>query len=140
MNYNIIGTYPSILDETQLKSYISVLLNVAAVDGVSEKEMELIEQLAKNANVSEDILRNCLDSFRTFDLSNLPDYNKQWAYCIMRDAILIADCDDGISDEEIQYLSKVSSFAGIEADFQKIYDLTLSHKRNAEIWESMLAS
>ena len=33
MNYKTIGDYPSQLDDNQLKTYISILLNIADVDG-----------------------------------------------------------------------------------------------------------
>jgi hypothetical protein len=140
MNYKIIGSYPTTLDSNQLKSYISVLLNIAAVDGISKKEMDLIEQLAKDANVSSELLEECIISYKSFDLTRLPDYNKQWVYCILRDAILISDCDNGISDDEKSYLSKISDFSGIGSDFEKVLKLTLSQKRDAEEWEALLSA
>jgi uncharacterized tellurite resistance protein B-like protein len=139
MNYNVIGSYPTELDKNQLKSYVSVLLNIADVDGISKSEMNLIEQLAKQANVDPELLEACLGTYKTFDLTNLPDYKKQWAYCILRDAILIADCDNGISSSEKSYLQKIAEFAGIESDFEKVINLTLSQKQNAETWESLLS-
>jgi hypothetical protein len=140
MNYNVIGSYPHQLDDHQLKSYISVLLNIADLDGISKNEMSLIEDLAKSANVSSELLNECISSYKTFDLSNLPDYNKQWAYCVLRDAILIADCDDNISSEEKAYLLKVAEYADIINDFEKIMNITISQKQNAEQWEALLAN
>lgn len=139
MNYGIIGEYPTPLNDDQVKSYVSVLLCVADVDGISSGEMSLIRDLAANANVSNQIVEECLEGYKSFDLGNLPDYNLQWANCILRDAILIADCDDGISEDEASYLKQVASFAGIEDNFERIKNLTLSAKANAEEWESMLA-
>jgi tellurite resistance protein len=139
MNYKIIGTYPTELDNNQLKSYVSVLLNIADVDGISKNEMNLIEQLAKDANVSSELLEECVSSYKSYDLSKLPDYNKQWAFCILRDATLIADCDEGVSNEEKLYLHKIADFAGIDSDFEKVFEITLSQKKNAESWESLLS-
>jgi tellurite resistance protein len=139
MNYKVIGTYPTFLDSNQLKSYVSVLLNIAAIDEISENEMALIEQLAKDADVSTDLLAECLASYKSFDLSKLPDYNKQWAYCILRDAVLIADCDDGISDDEMAYLRKIADFAGVDSDFEKVLRITLNQKQSAEEWEALLS-
>jgi len=139
MNYKVIGAYPTSLDNNQLKSYVSVLLNIAAVDGISKSEMSLIEQLAKDANTELELLEECINSYKTFDMSKLPDYNKQWAYCILRDAILIADCDNGISDEEKTYLRKIANFAGIESDFDEVLTITLSQKQSAEKWEALLS-
>lgn len=139
MNYGIIGEYPTPLNDDQVKSYVSVLLCVADVDGISSGEMSLIRDLAANANVSNQIVDECLEGYKSFDLGNLPDYNLQWANCILRDAILIADCDDGISEDEASYLKQVANFAGIEDNFERIKNLTLSAKANAEEWESMLA-
>jgi hypothetical protein len=140
MNYRVIGTYPATLDSDQLKSYVSVLLSIAAIDNISENEMILIEQLAKETNVESQLLEECIKSYKSFDLTNLPDYNKQWAYCILRDAILIADCDNGISAEEIIYLRKIADFAGIDSDFEKVLNITLNHKQYAEEWEALLAN
>ncbi|MFM7681293.1 MAG: hypothetical protein ACKO7P_00915, partial [Bacteroidota bacterium] len=131
MNYKIIGSYPTSLDDNQLKSYVSVLLNIAGVDGISKSEMTLIEQLAKDANTELELLEECINSYKTFDMSKLPDYNKQLAYCILRDAILIADCDNGISDDEKMYLRKIANFAGIESDFDEVIAITLSQKQSA---------
>jgi hypothetical protein len=139
MDYKIIGSYPTSLDNNQLKSYVSVLLNIAAVDKISKNEMDLIEQLAKDANVASELLEECINSYKSFDLSKLPDYNKQWAYCILRDAILIADCDNGISDDEKTYLRKIADFAGIDSDFEKVLNITLSQKQSAEKWEALLS-
>jgi tellurite resistance protein len=139
MNYKIIGSYPTSLDNNQLKSYVSVLLNIAAIDKISKNEMDLIEQLAKDANVESELLEECINSYKSFDLSKLPDYNKQWAYCILRDAILIADCDNGISDDEKAYLRKIADFAGIDSDFEKVLNITLSQKQSAEKWEALLS-
>jgi len=139
MNYKVIGAYPTSLDNNQLKSYVSVLLNIAAVDGISKSEMSLIEQLAKDANTELELLEECINSYKTFDMSKLPDYNKQWAYCILRDAILIADCDNGISDDEKTYLRKIANFAGIESDFDEVLTITLSQKQSAEKWEALLS-
>lgn len=139
MNYKVIGAYPTYLDNNQLKSYVSVLLNIAAVDGISKSEMSLIEQLAKDANTELELLEECINSYKTFDMSKLPDYNKQWAYCILRDAILIADCDNGISDDEKTYLHKIANFAGIESDFDEVLNITLSQKQSAEKWEALLS-
>ena len=69
----------------------------------------------------------------------MPDYNKQWAYCILRDAILIADCDNGISDDEKAYLRKIADFAGIDSDFEKVLNITLSQKQSAEKWEALVS-
>jgi len=139
MNYKVIGAYPTSLDNNQLKSYVSVLLKIAAVDGISKSEMSLIEQLAKDANTELELLEECINSYKTFDMSKLPDYNKQWAYCILRDAILIADCDNGISDDEKTYLRKIANFAGIESDFDEVLTITLSQKQSAEKWEALLS-
>lgn len=139
MNYGIIGEYPTPLNDDQVKCYVSVLLCVADVDGISSGEMSLIRDLAANANVPNQIVDECLEGYKSFDLGNLPDYNLQWANCILRDAILIADCDDGISEDEASYLKQVANFAGIEDNFERIKNLTLSAKANAEEWESMLA-
>ena len=139
MNYGIIGEYPSPLNDDQVKCYVSVLLCVADVDGISSGEMNLIRDLAADANVPSEIVEDCINSYKTFDLGQLPDYNLQWANCILRDAILIADCDDGISAEESAYLKQVANYAGIESNFEKIKNLTLSTKANAEAWESLLA-
>jgi len=140
MNYKIIGSYPTSLDGNQLKSYVSVLLNIAAIDGISKSEMSLIEQLAKDANIELELLEECINSYKTFDMSKLPDYNKQWAYCILRDAILIADCDSGISDDEKTYLRKIANFAGIESDLDEVLAITLSQKQSAEKWEALLSA
>ena len=140
MNYNVIGSYPHQLDDHQLKSYINVLLNIADLDGISKNEMSLIEDLAKASNVSSELLNECISSYKTFDLSNLPDYNKQWAYCVLRDAILIADCDDNISSDEKEYLIKVAEYADVINDFEKILKITISQKQNAEQWEALLAN
>lgn len=139
MNYKIIGSYPTSLDNNQIKSYVSVLLNIAAIDKISKNEMDLIEQLAKDANVVSELLEECINSYKSFDLSKLPDYNKQWAYCILRDAILIADCDNGISDDEKTYLRKIADFAGIDSDFEVVLNITLSQKQSAEKWEALLS-
>lgn len=140
MNYKIIGSYPTSLDDNQLKSYVSVLLNIAGVDGISKSEMTLIEQLAKDANIELELLEECINSYKTFDMSKLPDYNKQWAYCILRDAILIADCDSGISDDEKTYLRKIANFAGIESVLDEVLAITLSQKQSAEKWEALLSA
>ena len=139
MNYKVIGTYPTSLDNNQLKSYISVLLNIAAIDEISKNEMVLIEQLAKDSNITTELLEECIKSYKSFDLSKLPDYNKQWAYCILRDAILIADCDNGISEDENTYLRKIADFAGIDSDFEKVLNITLNQKHSAEEWEALLS-
>ena len=68
MNYKIIGSYPTSLDNNQLKSYVSVLLNIAAIDKISKNEMDLIEQLAKDANVESELLEECINSYKSFDL------------------------------------------------------------------------
>jgi hypothetical protein len=140
MNFKVIGTYPAILDSNQLKSYICVLLNIAAVDSISKSEMFLIEQLAKDANVASELLEECINSYKSFEISKLPDYNKQWAYCILRDAILIADCENGISDDEKTYLRKIADFAGIDSDFEKVLAITLNQKQSAEEWEALLSA
>jgi tellurite resistance protein len=138
VNYTVIGTYPTSLDKDQLKSYVSILLNIAAIDEVSQNEMALIKQLAKDANVEAELLEECIESYRSFDVTKLPDYSKQWAYCILRDAVLIADCDDGISEDEIMYLNKIANFAGIDLDFEKVLNITLAQKQTAEQWEALL--
>jgi hypothetical protein len=139
MHKSVIGGYPAILDNVQLKSYLNILLSIAAIDVISEKEMALIIRLAQDANVDPNLLDECVHSYRSFDASHLPDYNKQWAYCLLRDAILIADCDDGISPLEDEYLRKIASFAGLEFQFPKILELTLTQKHCSEEWEALLS-
>jgi len=140
MNFNVIGSYPTVLNDTELFSYICVLLMIADVDGISDSEMELIEELSAKSNVSKEQLNKCLSSYKDFDLSDLPDYSKQWACCVLRDAILIADCDNGISSDELSYLKTISSYSDLENSFKKILDITLSQKKSAEAWEDLLSN
>ena len=67
MNYGIIGEYPTPLNDDQVKCYVSVLLCVADVDGISSGEMSLIRDLAANANVPNQIVDECLEGYKSFD-------------------------------------------------------------------------
>ena len=140
MNYKTIGDYPSQLDDNQLKTYISILLNIADVDGISDNEMNLIDNLSSQASVSSELLSDCKNSYKNFDMSSLPNYHKNWVYCILRDAILIANCDDGISDDESALLQTIASYGDVDqAEFDLIKDITLSQLRISESWNSLLS-
>ena len=141
MYISVINNYPSILDEVQQRAYISVLLQVADIDGISDNELGLVKEMAKISSIDQELFDSCLLNFKSYDLSALPDYNKKWAICLIRDAVIIANIDSGISQEELNYLQKIAEIGGIDSDeFKSISDLTLNQIEISETWSSLLAN
>jgi hypothetical protein len=138
---SVLHNYPSSLDDKQQRAYISVLLQIADVDGISDGELGLIKEMAKTSSVSEELLSDCLLNYKSYDLSLLPDYHISWAFCIIRDAIAIANIDNGISNEEIKFMSKICGYLDInDTTLEMITIATKDQMRISEVWASVMSN
>ena len=55
---SVLHNYPNSLDDTQQRAYISVLLQIADVDGISDGELGLIKEMAKKVGPPYTLAKN----------------------------------------------------------------------------------
>ena len=138
---SVLHNYPNSIDDQQQRAYISVLMQIADVDGISDGELMLLKEMAKLSSVSEELLNDCLLNYKSYDLSSLPDYHFSWALCIIRDAIAIANIDNGISNEELKYISKICGYLDInDATLEMITNATKDQMKISEVWAAAMSN
>ena len=138
---SVLHNYPSVIGEEQQKVYINILLQIAALDGISDDELSLVKEMAKASSISDELLNDCLINFKAYDLSKLPDYHINWAMCLMRDAVAVANVDNGISKEEFEYICKLGEYADIDtATMDKITNSTKEQMKISDTWASLMSN
>jgi|TARA_B110000902_G_C14113214_1_gene515170 hypothetical protein len=138
---SVLHNYPSVIAEEQQKSYIYVLLQIAALDGISDAELYLVKEMGKASSISDELLNDCLLNYSSYDVSKLPDYHINWAMCLMRDAVAVANVDNGISKEEFEYICKLGEYADIDtATMDKITNSTKEQMKISDTWASLMSN
>lgn len=108
--------------------YLAILREVAYADGLQPIEEELLQQQASGLGVDLEDLPQVPQ-----DLSQIP-----WATRILvyRDALMLANADDKLSPEEVEYLSTLARRLGLSSKItQQIEDWLKSYE---EVLDSLV--
>ncbi len=100
--------------DNMLKSRISILVNIARIDGeFAPVERDFIGKLAKRSGMSSDEIDNCLSDPDTLeDLDFITELAMDEKFEIIHSIVLLMNADGKLNKEEINYCLKVARMLG----------------------------
>jgi hypothetical protein len=123
-------------------TYVSLLLSLAAIDGIDEQESETIKKLIENNRWDSDVYHIALSkgNLGLDELNLTQDFINILGPYITRDLLAIAHVSHGISDQEENHIRSVSSKFGVSNEqFIKIKEAVVLQFEAISSWSQAIS-
>jgi hypothetical protein len=123
-------------------TYVSLLLSLAAIDGIDEQESETIKKLIENNQWDSDVYHIALSkgNLGLDELNLTQDFINILGPYITRDLLAIAHVSHGISDQEENHIRSVSSKFGVSNEqFIKIKEAVVLQFEAISSWSQAIS-
>lgn len=123
-------------------TYVTLLLSLAAIDGIDEQESETIKKLIENNQWDSDVYQIALSkgNLGLDDLNLTQDFINILGPYITRDLLAIAHVSHGISDQEENHIRSVSSKFGVSNEqFIKIKEAVVLQFEAISSWSQAIS-